>query len=361
MIPHSRPAVGEEEKRACCAVLDSLQLAQGEKVAEFERAFAGFVNRRYAAAVSSGTAALTLALRALDLSAKDEVLIPSYQCAALLHAVAHAGARPVLVDIDLEDFNLSVDDVKKKMSRRAKAVIIPHSFGRAGRVRELLKLGIPVIEDGTQALGAHVGEPSVGSFGVLSVFSFYATKMITTGEGGMVLTDSKRLAGRILDGRDYDKKETHHLRTNSKMTDLAAAIGIEQLKKLPFFIERRRQIAGQYARNLGGLGFILPQEGEARDHVYYRYVVRIPKKLKAVMKNMESGGVEVKRPVFKPLHRYLNYPDAAFPAASRAMAEACSLPIFPSLSLEDCGHVCRMIQSAAAQPDSAKVVLCKDI
>ncbi len=360
MIPHSRPTFGEEEKRACCAVLDSLQLAQGKKVEEFEKAFCVFTGRRYAVAVSSGTSAFYLSLLALGISKSDEIIIPSYNCAALLHPVVGLGAAPVFADIEIDDFNISARDATGKIRKKTRAVVVPHLFGRAADMEAFERLGIPVIEDGTQALGVSVGKKKVGTFGLMSIFSFYATKMITTGEGGIILTDSKKLADTLRDLRDYDKKETFRLRTNSKMTEIQAAMGIEQLKKLPFFIERRRQIAGQYDQNLRGLGFMLPQEGN-RDHVYYRYVVRIPKKLKALMKNLETGGVEAKRPVFKPLHRYFNHADTLFPATIRAMSEACSLPIFPSLTVEECGHVCQIMQSARTQSDFNQVVLCKGI
>lgn len=344
MIPHSRPTIGPEEKKACLEVLDSLSIAQGERVASFERDFCDQVGRRYAVAVSSGTAALTLSLMALNLTRGDEVILPSYNCAALLHAVHAASASPVLVDIHLGDFNLSVSEVKKKIRKRTKAVIVPHLFGRPAAIEELIDFKVPVIEDGTQALGARVGKKPVGSFGVFSVFSFYATKMIATGEGGMVLTDAKHLADNLSDLRDYDKKETYRFRTNAKMTNLEAAMGIEQLKKLPLFIEKRRRIASQYSRAFKGLGFILPPGDEAHDHVYYRYVLRVSGGCKEFMGRLESKGIEVKQPVFNSLHRYMNLPDALFPATTQAMEEACSLPIFPSLSDEECESICQAIR-----------------
>ncbi len=343
MIPHSRPTLGSEEKKACLEVLDSLQIAQGERVASFERSFSELVGRRYAVAVSSGTSALVLSLMALDISRGDEVVMPSYTCVALLHAVRAVGAEPVLVDIEPADFNISVSYVKKKIGRRTQAILVPHAFGRASRMKELLALGVNIIEDGTQALGAQVGEEKVGSFGILSLFSFYATKMMTTGEGGMILTDSKRLADKLYDLRDYDKKNSYRLRTNSKMTDLEAAIGIEQLKKLPFFISRRREIAARYQDAIRNGNFITPTESAGCNHVYFRYVLRIRKGLNHWIKGLKQEGIEAKKPVFKPLHQYLELSDKNFPETVAAMREACSLPIFPSLSDEECGTLCRAI------------------
>lgn len=352
MIPHSRPTLGPEEKRAVEEVLESGQIAQGERVIAFEKSFCEFTGRRYAIAVSSGTAALHLSLLALGISPGAEIILPSFTCAALLHAIEARGACPVPVDIDLEDFNVSAADVRKKIRRRTKAVIVPHAFGRAARMEELLGFQVPVIEDGTQALGARVGDKRVGSFGIVSVFSFYATKMITTGEGGMVLTDSRRLAERLFDSRDYDKKKSHQFRTNSKMTDLEAAMGLEQLKKLPRFIERRRQIARRYQEVLQNSDVVLPLEDASRDHVFYRYVVRISKKRPDWLRHLTSCGIDAKEPVFKPLHRYLDFSDSQFPNTVRAMKESRSLPIYPSLEDPALDQICEAIRQAGVQTPS---------
>ena len=346
MIPHSRPSLGPEEKSAVEEVLNSGQIAQGRQVIEFERKFCQLVDRRFAVATSSGTSALHLGLLALGMTNADEVILPSFTCTALLHAIDAVGAKPVLVDIDPEDFNLSVSDVKKKIRRKTKLIMVPHLLGRAAQIEELLKFGVPILEDGTQALGARLGKERVGGFGILSVFSFYATKMITTGEGGMVLTDSPRLAERLHDLRDYDKKENYKFRTNSKMTDLEAAMGIEQLKKLPQFIRRRRQIAKRYDVALQGTGLIPPAEDSYRKSVYFRYVARVAKKTKEWYRFMTGQGIEVKGPIYKPLHQYLGLTDSDFPATSRAMKECFSIPIYPSLTDEECGQVCTGLQRA---------------
>lgn len=340
MIPHSRPTLGPEEKAAVQAVLESGQIAQGERVIEFERVFCEFTGRRYAVAVSSGTAALSLSFLALGISEGSEVIVPSYTCVALLHAIAGVGARPVVTDIDLGDFNISVPEVRRKISRKTKALVVPHAFGLPARIDELQELGVPLIEDGTQALGAHVKEKKVGAFGVVSLFSFYATKMITTGEGGMILTDFSRLAQKLHDLRDYDKKETYRFRTNSKMTDLEAAMGVAQMKKLPQFLKRRQELASCYSEALEDSEVILPSGGAERDPVFYRYVFRIPKRKRDFMKRLVSRGVEAKEPVFKPLHEYLGLADTKFPFTKQAMKESCSLPLYPSLTNEACRQIC---------------------
>ena len=356
MIPHSKPTIGDEEVRAVEAVLRSGQIAQGREVEEFEKRLCEFTGRRHGVAVSSGTAALCLSLHALGIGTGDEVILPSFTCAALLHAVEAVRARPLLTDIDPEDFNISVDGARKRIRRKTKAIIVPHAFGRSSRMQELLALGVPVIEDGTQALGARAGASRVGSLGQLSVFSFYATKMITTGEGGVILTDSGRLAERLRDLRDYDKKRDHRLRTNSKMTDLAAAIGMVQLQKLSSFIQARRKLAQNYRESLEGLGLALPTEDEERDHVYFRYVIRIRQGSSRHLQKLNEEGIEAKKPVFKPLHQYLKLPDKDFPVTVQAMRETCSLPIFPSLEDSSLIQVCEAVRTLTASSGTRRPV-----
>ncbi len=357
-IPHSYPAFGREEKNASSRVLDSFCIAQGPKVEEFEHRFARSVDRKYGVAVSSGTAALVMALKALGISAKDKVAIPSYTCTALLHALDFTGAKPLITDISAEDMNLCAADLKRRLTSKTAAVMVPHLFGRATDMRSLLRLGVPVIEDGTQALGARTAGKSVGSFGVMSVFSFYATKMITTGEGGMIVTDSSALARKLKDMRDYDKKNTYRFRMNFKMTDLQAAIGIEQLKKLPDFVRARRKIAGFYTAALSSSrkrgsdsrfrgndrGLVLPFTSNDRAHVYFRYVLRVPGGAARLLRHLNRKGIEAKSPIFKPLHRYLGLPDRDYPETARALRQACSLPIYPALSADKARAIAREIR-----------------
>ncbi|MCB9800525.1 MAG: DegT/DnrJ/EryC1/StrS family aminotransferase [Candidatus Omnitrophica bacterium] len=349
MIHHSKPSIGKEEKNACLAVLDSLYLAQGQKVHRFEELLAEKTGRRYGVAVSSGTTALQLALLAQGVSIGDEVIIPSYTCVALLHALDFVRAKPVLVDSDPEDLNMSVDQIRTKITRKTKAIIVPHLFGRAADMKKIVNLGVPVIEDGTQAIGATVNKKNVGSWGVMSVFSFYATKMLTTGEGGVILTDSSKKASFLNDVRDYDKKDSYRFRTNSKMTDLEAAMGIEQLKKLTQFVRARRKIAEFYNGELKKLELELPVDTPERPHIYFRYVLRASAaKTQGLIRALNRGGIEAKQPVYKPLHRYLKLSDRDFPVASEAVKTTCSLPIFPALRLTDMHRsalaVCRFVQ-----------------
>ena len=184
MIPHSRPTLDQKEELAVAAILSSGQVVQGEETQRFETALASEIGVVGAAAVSSGTAALHLALLALEIGEGDEVVIPSFVCPALLNAIRYVRATPVLADINREAFNIDVRDLERRLTGKTRAIIVPHMFGLPADIDDITALGIPVIEDCAQSLGSRYRGAPTGSFGVLSVFSFYATKVICTGEGG---------------------------------------------------------------------------------------------------------------------------------------------------------------------------------
>ncbi|MBU4121925.1 MAG: DegT/DnrJ/EryC1/StrS family aminotransferase [Proteobacteria bacterium] len=342
MIPHSRPTIDQEEINAAVAVLQSGQLAQGEQVLQFEKALASLIGVGGAVAVSSGTAALHLSLLALEISEGDEVVIPSFVCPALLNAIRYVRAVPVLADINRETFNIDVRDLKRRVTRKTKAVIVPHMFGLPADIRNIIALGIPVIEDCAQALGSrYEGAPS-GSFGALSVFSFYATKVICTGEGGMIAANDLQLLEKIRDLRDYDEKDDGRLRYNYKLTDLQAALGLAQLRKLPALIGRRRAIARQYDEFLREYHLSMPVYPPDREHIYYRYVIRT-KHVAELLAAGRDAGIAYRRPVFKPLHHYLGM--AGYPQTDAAFLRTVSLPIYPSLSDTEVKTILHHVQS----------------
>jgi len=353
-VPLSKMFVDEEMKRTAIEVLEGKRFIKGPHLAGFEKEFAEFCGSKHGIAVSSGTTALYAAFWALGIKQGDEIIAPSHTFIATVNPAILLGGKPVFADIDPEDFNISAADTARKIEKNTGAAVIPHLFGRAADMDKFTKLHIPLIEDGTQALGAKAGKKKVGCFGVASIFSFYATKMITTGEGGMVVTDSKKMADRVRDLRNYDKKETFRPRTNSKMTDLEAAMGLVQLAKLSGFIQKRRSIAARYAEVFGNAPVEIPRDASSRDHVYFRYVVRVKgRKALAWVKALNKGGIEVKPPIFKPLHRYLSLADLSFPETAKAMGEAVSLPIFPAMTNEqvDCvrSECLRLLTDAGAK------------
>jgi dTDP-4-amino-4,6-dideoxygalactose transaminase len=295
-------------------------------------------------AVSSGTAALEVALRTLGIGPGDEVILPSYVCAAPWLAIQRVGAMPRLVDIELDTFNIDPSAVRQALTSKTKALLVPHLFGLPADLTALERLGIPIIEDCAQTLGAREQGRPVGSVGVLTVCSFYATKLLCTGEGGMVLSRDKSLLERARMLREYDEAPSlQSAATNAKMTDLQAAIGLAQLNRLTFFLERRSWLADEYRATLNGIGLRQPIVPPGRTHVYYRFVVRIPDLRDQVdgvsnwIARFERHGVQCRKPVFRSLHRYLELD--GFSASEEAERTALSIPLFPSLTDEDVAQV----------------------
>lgn len=332
MITHSKVVLDEEDISSVIKVLRSGLLVQGKIVSSLEEKFASFIGVNHAVALSSGTAALHLSLLSLGAGDGSEVIMPSYVCTALLNAVYYVRATPVLVDIDPDTYNIKFENIEKALTTKTKAIIVPHMFGLPADIDSITSLGIPVIEDCAHSIGAKFKDRYAGSFGVISILSFYATKMLGAGEGGMAFSDDPTLVEIIRDLRDYDEKEKYTVRYNYKLTDMQAALAECQLKKLSTFIEERRQIARIYNKELERIGHRLPFIPEERDHVYYRYVMLLEAPVK-FMRGMGRRGIECKRPVFKPLHRYLAL--SGYPVTDEVWEKAVSIPIYPSLNRED--------------------------
>jgi perosamine synthetase len=344
-IPHSKPTLGLEEQQAVSDVISSGYIAEGAVVQKFEQAFADYWNIRHAVATSSGTSALHLALLAMDVGPGDEVIIPSYVCCALLNAVNYTGATPVLADIYPDTYNLDAADVKKRLSNRTRAIVVPHLFGLAADLDSLLALGVPLIEDCAQAVGAEYAQCPVGTFGAAAIYSFYATKVITTGEGGMVVSNSQDFADKIRDFKTYDQKDDYKIRFNYKMADIQAALGLVQLERLATFIRRRRAIAERYTRSFKALDLSLPPEDSG--HIYFRYVLGLKTNASPWVHALARQGIGCDRPVFLPLHRQMNRKGC--PATETAWKNSLSLPIYPSLTDGDVTRVIEAILDTAAK------------
>jgi len=342
IIPHSRPSIIGSDIKAVSSVLESGQIAQGPSVDKFEKQFSDFIEKKETAATSSGTAALHLALLSLGVKEGDEVIVPSFVCTAVLNAVLYTGATPFVADIDPGTYNISVDAVKGAITQKTKAVIVPHMFGCPAEIDELSNLGIPVIEDCAQSVGAHYKGRKIGSFGILSVFSFYATKVFTTGEGGMVVSDSEELISRVKDLRDYDNKDEYALRFNYKMTDIQASLGSSQLSRLEEFLDRRRMIADSYFKEFKDCDFSLPARKEGREHIYYRFVAQTEGDASVYLERSQKNNVMCRRPVYIPLHVCLGL--SGYPHTMEAWKKTVSIPLYPSLTKEEIEKIIAVVK-----------------
>jgi dTDP-4-amino-4,6-dideoxygalactose transaminase len=327
---------------AVARVVRSGALAQGAEVAALEAEVGAMLGLPAGVAVSSGTAALHLALLGLGIGPGDEVILPSYVCVAPLHAVEYVGARPRLADADPASYNLDPADVQRRLTRRTRAIIVPHQFGLPADLDSLLELGVPLIEDCAQAMGARYRGRPVGGFGAVAIVSFYATKLLTTGEGGMLLSRDRRLLARLRDRRDYDERHRRAVRYNYKLTDFQAALGRSQLRRLPAMLARRAAIADRYRRAWEGLPLRLPALDVRQSHVYHRFVIAVPGSARTTAQRLSGMSVTARPPVFQPIHMTLRLD--GFPGATHAFRHALSVPLYPALSSREEARVIRAVQ-----------------
>lgn len=345
--PHSCPTLGMEEIEACNQVMLSGNIAVGERIERFERAIAEYVGCRYAVATANGTVALHLTLLALGIGPGDEVILPTSVCPGVLYAVEYVGAQPVIADTNVGDFNLNVDHVRSLLTPRTRAIIAPHLFGIPSDLEELLALGVPVIEDCAQSIGAEYRSRRVGSFGVASVFSFYATKLLTSIDGGMMATDDLQLADRARDLRYYGGKHDYQRRYNYKMQNLHAAIGLVQLEKLPGFLACRAELVATYHAALTSCPklqcFEIPQHKRS---AHYRYIVKVDTDLCEFSEKMHQQGVIVGHPIFELLHRWIDGTVSEYTNAEDLYETTVSLPLYPKLTADDVLAVANAVLAA---------------
>jgi len=350
-IPVAKPEIGKEEIERVVEVLKSGMLAQGKLVEEFERAFAEYVGVRDAVAVSNGTVALDLALKALGIGEGDEVVVPAFTFIATANAVLFQRAKPVFVDIDEKTMNLDADDVAEKITDRTKAVIGVHLYGHPFDVKAISEIcedyNLFLIEDAAQAHGAEFEGRKTGSFGI-GCFSFYPTKNMTAAEGGMITTNDGELAKRLRLLRNHgDAGKYDHIMLgyNYRMTDLQAALGIEQLKKLDGFNERRIGNAEYLNKNLRD-DIVKPMVVGKVKHVFHQYVVRVGERERFVRELSRAGvgyGIHYPLAVYEqPLYRSLGI-NGDCRIAEEVSRRVVSLPVHPSLNREDLEYIAEVV------------------
>jgi dTDP-4-amino-4,6-dideoxygalactose transaminase len=360
-IPVAAPQMGDEEKAAVMAVLDSGQLAQGPVVEAFESEFARWCGVEHAVAVNSGTAALHLLMLAHGLGAGDEVITSPFTFVASANAALFVGARPVFVDIEPRTFCLDPEKVESAITERTRAIVAIDLYGHPAAIPELHDIaerrGLVLIEDACQAHGAAVGARKAGALGVSATFSFYPTKNMTTAEGGMITTPDAAIADKVRVLRQHGATRRYYhevLGYNFRMTDISAAIGRAQLGKLDRFNERRRRNASVLDEGLAGVaGIVTPVERPGCRHVYHQYTVRVARDRDAFQRRLKDLGVgsavhydpAVHR---QPVYEGLGYGALSLPEAERAAAEVLSLPVHPGLSDADLDRVVDAVRKAAS-------------
>ncbi len=352
----AHPIIEDDEKRAVIDALESRQLAQGPRVEAFERAFAEYVGAKHAVAVSSGTAALHVALLAHGIgangggSADDEVIVPAFSFAATANTVLLAGARPVFVDVRDDDFNIDPSQFEAAITPRTRAIMPVHLYGQMCDIAPIAEIctrrGVALIEDAAQAVGATFDGKRAGSFGT-GCFSFYATKNLQTGEGGMITTDDDASADAARIFRSQGERTryvTETLGYNYRMTEVAAALGSAQLPKLAARNAVRRANAARLTALLAPTAHIgTPDELPVRAHVWHQYTIRVlpgretRDRLQAGLRDRGiEAGVFYPSPIHRqPLYERLGYGDQHFPVAERLSGVVLSLPVHPALSSED--------------------------
>ena len=358
-IPIARPLIGEDEVAAVARVMRSGMLAQGSVVTEFESHFAEYCGVEHAIGVNSGTAALHAALLAAGVGPGDSVIVPAFTFFATASAVSMCGATPLFADVDPRTFNIDPDSVEALIRPDTRAVIGVHLFGQpfdVGAVRDLCDdRGLILIEDAAQAHGAEYREKRAGSLADLGCFSFYPTKNMTTGEGGMVTTDDDALAERLrlLINHGQSRKYLHSaIGYNYRMTNMGAAIGLVQLDRLEGFNERRIHNARYLDRHLPGTGLVTPYVAPGVRHVYHQYVVRLPAGYPltrdAFMSALADRGIgtAVHYPI--PVNRQPVYQnasgDASCPVSDDLAASVVSLPVHPSVTDEELAYICDAVR-----------------
>jgi len=362
MIPIAKPLIGDEEIEGVIDVLKSGIIAQGPKVREFEERFAEMVGVKHAVAVSNGTAALDLALKAAGIGRGDEVITTPFTFIATSNSVLFQGARPVFADIEEDTYLIDPEKIEEKITKKTKAILPVHLYGQTADMDAINSIaerhGIKVIEDAAQAHGATYRGRVAGSMGLAGTFSFYATKNMTCGEGGMITTDSDEMDERLRLLRNHGQSERYiHkiLGYNLRTSDIMAAIGLAQLKKLEMFNEMRRKNAAYITAVLRKIdGLKAPVEVEGRKHIYHQYGFRVTEDYHltrdGLLEKLNKAGIGARKGYFMPIYEQPFYRDMGFPqdcpVAKKVLDQIIELPIHPALTEEDLKFMAETIKNA---------------
>ena len=344
-IPIAKPIIGRDVRRAVNKVLRSGNLTQGPEVLAFEREFSLLVNERECVAVNSGTSALHLALLSLRIGVGDEVIVPSFTFAATANSVALTGAKPVFVDIDINTYNIDPNLIEKAITSNTKAIQVVHLYGLPAdmiRIVEIAKRrNLLIIEDAAQAHNASINNEPVGTFGDAAAFSFYPTKNMTSGEGGMIVLKDKEPArlARLYRNQGMEKRYQNEIvGFNLRMTDIHAAIGRAQLKHLLKWSKKRQDNAMTLSSQLQNV--TTPVIPNGFSHVFHQYTIRVPKNRDSFADRLSKAGVG--NSVYYPtqVHKLPSFNTSlSLPQTQLATETVLSLPVHPSLTSRDLKRV----------------------
>ena len=361
-IPYGKQSIDENDIKAVVDVLKSDFITTGPKIEEFEIKVADYVGAKYAVAIANGTAALHAACFAAGIGEGDEVITTPITFAASANCALYCGATPVFADIDKESYNISSKDIRKKITDRTKAIIAVHFTGQPCEMDEIHKIAednnLIVIEDAAHALGADYKGKKIGSISDMTTFSFHPVKHITTGEGGMIVTNDEKLYERLKLFRTHGiTREEKYLSRNDgpwyyeqidlgynyRITDIQCALGISQMDKLDDFVEKRRMLVERYNNAFEEVSeIVVPKQVEGCNNSYHLYVIQVENRLEVFNKLRTAGiGVNVHYvPVYKhPYYQKNGYVDVKCPNAEEYYEHCISLPLYPKLTVKEQDYV----------------------
>ena len=356
-VPFFAPWITKVDKKAILDALDATLLTDGPKLREFESAFARFTGAKYAIGVSNATAALHLCIKSLGIGSGDEVIVPDMTFVATANVVMLSGATPVFADVENETMNISAESIRDKINSKTKAIFPVHFAGKVCDITKIIKIAkennLSVIEDCAHAIGARYGKKHVGNFGNAGCFSFYPTKNITTIEGGMIITNSKKIADYVSSARnhglnktlvqryssgkpwDYDMIESGY---NYRLDEIRSALGLSQLGRIKKLNTQRKKIFEYYNKRLNGInGLITPQSSVLDDHVYHLYIMKVKKNNNVsrdeLFTKLEEYGIKT-TVHYKPLHMFTAFKklkNSNLENSEHLYEEVISLPFYPNI------------------------------
>ena len=372
-VPFVIPIITKEDKSASYKALDSVLLTDGPKLREFEKMFSKYTNSSYAIGVSNATSALMLSLKSCGIGKGDEVIVPNLTFVATASAILHCGATPILADVEIESMNIDPLSIQKNLSKKTKAIIPVHFAGRICKIKEILKIAqqndLKIIEDCAHALGSRIGNKHVGTFGQVGCFSFYPTKNFTTIEGGMIITNSKKISDyvfharnhgitRSLDNRfssgkpwDYDIKEPGF---NFRLDEIRSSLGLSQMKRLDKLNHLRKKASEYYNARLKNIkGIITPTFSKNNENSFHLYIIKITKDFPVnrnmLFKKLLKAGIRTSVH-YKPLNEFTLFKKMAksydrLENSHTLYNEILSLPIYPTITKSAQNHVINSIKN----------------